>query len=72
MQYFLSESSKVKIISNVCQDLHWEVRKEMCVNLINISKYIGPELTLKYVLPELKELLDDEEGEVASEAIVQF
>jgi len=25
----------------VCQDLHWEVRKDMCGSLIHISRYIG-------------------------------
>jgi len=44
----------------------------MCANLITISKYIGQDNAHKYMLPELKELLDDEEGEVASEAIVSF
>jgi len=56
----------------VCQDLHWEVRKDMCASLIHISRYIGKDKSFQYVLPELKELLDDEEGEVVTEAIVSF
>ena len=56
----------------VCQDLHWEVRKEMCGQLILISKYVGPQKSKEVILPELKELLDDEESEVMSEAIIQF
>lgn len=27
----------------ICQDLNWEVRKEMCMGLLYISKYIGQE-----------------------------
>jgi hypothetical protein len=52
--------------------MHWEVRKEICSSLIHISKYLGPEASKEFILPELKELLEDEEGEVASEAIYQF
>jgi hypothetical protein len=55
-----------------CQDLHWEVRKEMCSQLLLISKYIGAKKSKEMILPELKELLDDEESEVMSEAIIQF
>ena len=69
-QYFLSDlKQKTRLFSTVCQDLHWEVRKEMCQNLYEIQKYIGPQKTKEYILPELTELLDDEEAEVASEAI---
>ena len=60
------------IIADACQDLHWEVRKEMCSHLFNISKYLGPQLAQDKVIPELKELIDDEEGEVVTEAIIQF
>ena len=44
----------------------------MCSQLINISRYIGSEKTIEYIIPELKELLDDEEGEVVTESIIQF
>lgn len=44
----------------------------MCASLIHISKYIGKDKASIYVLPELKELLDDEEGEVVTEAIVSY
>lgn len=27
---------------------------------------------MEYIIPELKELLDDEEGEVVTESIIQF
>ncbi len=57
-------------LQQICQDLHWEVRKEMCSNLHHISLAIGQEFAHSYVLPELKELLDDEEGEVVTEAII--
>ena len=36
-QYFLSDlKQKTRLFSTVCQDLHWEVRKEMCQNLYEI------------------------------------
>lgn len=44
----------------------------MCGQLFLISKYIGAQKSTDLVLPELKELLDDEESEVMSEAIIQF
>jgi hypothetical protein len=44
----------------------------MCGQLILISKYVGPQKSKEVILPELKELLDDEESEVMSEAIIQF
>ena len=44
----------------------------MCYSLCAISKYIGNEKARQFVLPELKELLDDEEGEVVTEAIICF
>lgn len=65
-QFFLSK------LQYQCQDLHWEVRKEMCSHLINVSRYIGPRAAEEKVLPEIKELLEDEEGEVVTEAIAQF
>ena len=59
-------------LHSVCQDLHWEVRKDMCKSLIYISRYIGRDRSFKVVMPELKELLDDEEGETVTEAIVSI
>lgn len=44
----------------------------MCKSLIHISRYIGPEKSQQYILKEINYLLDDEEGEVATEAIVSF
>ena len=44
----------------------------MCGQLLHISKYIGPKRSMEIIVPELKELLDDEEGEVMAEAINQF
>jgi hypothetical protein len=44
----------------------------MCGHLIHISLYIGYKKSEEYILPELKELLEDEEGEVVTEAAVQF
>ena len=39
-QYFMEKKLRL-----VCQDLHWEVRKEMCNNLIYISKLVGRQKT---------------------------
>lgn len=36
----------------------------MCVNLVKICKYLGQHLTEEIILPELVELIDDEENEV--------
>ena len=44
----------------------------MCSQLIYIAKYIGSAKTIEYIIPELQELLDDEEGEVVTESIIQF
>lgn len=44
----------------------------MCHHLIHVSRYIGPKGAEERVLPELKELLEDEEGEVATEAVAQY
>ena len=65
-QYFLQK------LQYQCQDVHWEVRKEMCSHLIDVSRYIGTTKAEEKVVPEIKELLEDEEGEVVTEAIVQY
>ena len=71
--YFIANSNnRARILTAICQDIHWEVRKEMCSYLITVSKYLGEVISKEFILPELKELLEDEEGEVASEAIYQF
>ena len=36
----------------------------MCINLVKVCKYLGQEVTLDVIVPELVELLDDEENEV--------
>lgn len=55
-------------VAALCQDLHWEVRKSMCQNLIKISKYSsnGDDCFYK----EICELVEDEEGEVCQEAFL--
>jgi len=62
----------LKNIHNICDDLHWEVRRDICKSLIHISKYIGAEKSHKYIEGEINYLLDDEEGEVITEAILSF
>ena len=59
-------------LHNLCQDLHWEIRREMCTHLMDISLYIGNDESEKIVLKEIIELLEDEEGEVVTEAITQY
>lgn len=44
----------------------------MCLNLIHISLYLGPKASEDIVLVELEELLDDEEGEVVTEAVLSL
>ena len=65
-QFFLGN------LHNICDDFHWEVRKDICHILIHISRYIGSEKSHLYVLKEINNFLDDEEGEVVTEAIVSF
>ncbi|CDW91821.1 serine threonine-protein phosphatase 4 regulatory subunit 4-like [Stylonychia lemnae] len=59
-------------IKNMCQDFNWEIRKEMCLNLTKISKYLGHQLVTQIILPELIELLNDEEVEVFHQAIQTY
>ena len=59
-------------MQHLCQDIHWEVRKEMCSYLIEISRHIGQQKSEAVILPEIKELLEDEEGEVITEAFIQY
>ena len=44
----------------------------MCSSLILISKHVGRDFSMEQVFPELKELLEDEEGEVVTEAIISL
>lgn len=41
----------------------------MCANLLRISKYLGSEISLEVIYPELIEQVDDEEQEVKIIAI---
>lgn len=66
------EQNFLSIVTNICQDFNWEVRKEICGQLPFISKYLGPSKAYEYLYPELKELLDDEEREVVTTAIAAF
>lgn len=40
--------------------------------MIYVSRYIGRAQAEEKLLPEIKELLEDEEGEVVTEALVQY
>lgn len=44
----------------------------MCTYLIDISRHIGQAKSESIILPEIKELLEDEEGEVTTEAFIQY
>ena len=57
---------------DLSNDFHWEVRRDSCVQLYHISKYIGANKSLEIIFPEFKELLDDEEKEVVEEALISF
>ena len=57
-RYFIAdENNRPRILSSICSDMHWEVRKEVCSHLITISKYQTEEVSREHVMPELKELL---------------
>ena len=66
------ESNFIPLITSICQDFNWEVRKEICGQLPFISKYLGSQKSYSNLYPELIELIDDEEREVASTAIQAF
>ena len=63
------ETAILPIVTNICQDFNWEVRKEICGQLPFISKYLSPKKAFEHLYPELIELLDDEEREVVIMAI---
>lgn len=66
------ESNFLPIVTNICQDFNWEVRKEICGQLPFISKYLGSQKAYESLYPELIELIDDEEREVVTTAILVF
>ena len=66
------ETNFLPLVTGICQDFNWEVRKEICGQLPFISKYLGSNKAYSNLYPELKELLDDEEREVVITAIQAF
>ena len=66
------ESNLIPLVTSICQDFNWEVRKEICGQLPFIGKYLGSQKTYEELYPELIELLDDEEREVVTTAIQAF
>ena len=60
------EESILPTVTAICQDFSWEVRREICGQLPIISKYLGLQKSFEHLYPELVELLDDEEREVAT------
>ena len=66
------ESNFLPLVTNICQDFNWEVRKEICGQLPFIGKYLGSQKAYEHLYPELVELLDDEEREVVITAIQAF
>ena len=65
-QHFLA------IVKDICQDFNWEVRRDICGQLANISDYLQAQKSFEHLYPELVELVDDEEKEVAQAAILTF
>ena len=65
-QHFLA------IVKDICQDFNWEVRRDICGQLMNISDYLHAQKSFEHLYPELVELIDDEEKEVAQTAILTF
>ena len=47
--------------TRMCQDTCSEVRQSMCGALLSLAKAVGPDVTAKSLVPELEELLKDEE-----------
>ena len=66
------ESNFIPLITSICQDFNWEVRKEICGQLPFIAKYLGAQKAFQHLYPELIELLDDEEREVVITAIQAY
>ena len=65
-QHFLA------IVKDICQDFNWEVRRDVCGQLTAISDYLQAKKSFEHLYPELVELVDDEEKEVAQTAIDAF
>ena len=59
------EKNFMAIIKDICQDFNWEVRRDICGQLLNISEYLQTRKSFELLFPELVELIDDEEREVA-------
>ena len=66
------ETNFLPLVTNICQDFNWEVRKEICGQLPFIAKYLGSQKAFQHLYPELIELLDDEEREVVITAIQAY
>ena len=66
------EQNILPIVTNICQDFNWEVRKEICGQLPFVAKYLSPQKAYQHLYPELIELLDDEEREVVIMAVQAF
>eukprot|EP00644_Phytophthora_capsici_P000211 jgi/Phyca11/100476/e_gw1.4.372.1 len=54
----------------LCQDTDAEVRKCMCIQLDGLARAVGEEQACKELLPELLELLNDEEEQVKQTAFL--
>ncbi|KAL5254124.1 hypothetical protein ACHWQZ_G013776 [Mnemiopsis leidyi] len=63
------ESEVFPAIRMLCQDIDYDVRSAMCGSLVEISQAIGELGTVKLLIPEINELLQDEEVQVRNTAI---
>ncbi|XP_060560936.1 serine/threonine-protein phosphatase 4 regulatory subunit 4-like isoform X3 [Ruditapes philippinarum] len=61
---FVIKKEILPIVQSLCQDVEYEVRGCMCMQLDPVSRGLGLEATKSAILPELVELTNDEESYV--------
>ncbi|KAL4238285.1 Serine/threonine-protein phosphatase 4 regulatory subunit 4 [Mactra antiquata] len=61
---FVIKKEILPIVQSLCQDVEYEVRGCMCLQLDPVSRGLGLEATKSAILPELVELTNDEESYV--------
>jgi len=61
---FVIKKDILPVVQSLCQDVDYEVRGCMCLQLDSVARGLGLEATKSAVLPELVELTSDEESRV--------
>ncbi|WAR19771.1 PP4R4-like protein [Mya arenaria] len=61
---FVIKKEILPVVQSLCQDVEYEVRGCMCLQLDPVSRGLGLEATKSAILPELVELTNDEESYV--------